>query len=362
MRQEVVERRKWVEEAHFLDMVSAVNFSPGPNATELAIHVGQLRAGVRGLVVAGTCFLVPAMLICIPLAWAYVTWGALPQALPIVRAIGAAVVAVVSMATYRFGRAAIRGFFSIVLAIGASLAAFAAPRYIRIQPEIPVLMVSALLGALLRHWRGHGTKTLAFGLPVLFWGDLGRAAVRMLKIGATLFGSGYVLISYLQSEFVDRSGWLTQQQLLDTIAVGQFTPGPLLSSATFLGYVLGHLRFGGGVAGGVIAAVLATIAIFLPSFILVAILGPLLQRVRSLGWARGALDAMNAAVVGLMAAAAVRLGISALKIPDAARLDYINILIFLGTLVGMRAKVNPTWLIIAAACVGTLLMLFGIVT
>ncbi len=362
MEQEVVRRRKWVDEAHFMDMVSAVNFIPGPNATELAIHIGQLRAGTPGLVVAGACFIVPAMLISIPLAWAYVAWGELPQALPTLRAIGAAIVAVVVVATVRFGRTALRSPFGIATASFAALAAFALSRYGRIQPEIPLLLIAALAGAArgAAPSRGRGAKTLAIALPALFWGEAGRMTLSLLRIGATLFGSGYVLISYLQSEFVDRTGWLTQAQLVDTIAVGQFTPGPLLSSATFVGYLLGALRFGGGVAGGVTAAVLATAAIFFPSFLLVAVFGPLLQRLRSLGWARGALDAMNAAVVGLMATAAVRLGAAALLAPGTLRADLIGAAIFAASLLALRAKVNATWLVIAAGAAGTALSLLRV--
>jgi chromate transporter len=361
MEQEVVRRRKWLDEAHFMDMVSAVNFVPGPNATELAIHVGQLRAGTAGLVVAGACFIVPAMLISIPLAWAYVAWGALPQAAPALRAIGAAIVAVVAAATVRFGRTAARSAFGVTVAAGAAAASFALSRYGRIQPEIPLLLAAALLGAARgaarRGGGGRGARTLALALPALFWGETGRMALILLKIGATLFGSGYVLISYLQSELVDRAGWLTQAQLVDAIAVGQFTPGPLLSSATFVGYLLGSLRFGGGVAGGVIAAVLATAAIFFPSFLVVAFFGPMLQKVRSLGWARGALDAMNAAVVGLMATAAVRLGVSALLVPGTPRADLLGVALFAASLLALRARVNSTWIVVAAGAIGTALSL-----
>lgn len=357
MRQEVVERRKWVDDGHFLDMVSAVNFIPGPNATELAIHVGQLRAGTRGLVVAGACFIVPAMIISIPMAWAYSRWGELPQALPTLRAISASIVAIVAFATFSFGRTALKDPFSVILASCAALASVAVSRFWRVQPEIPVLLVAAISGGIRTRTRHSGPRTLAFAMPALFWTDIGRLALGLLKIGATLFGSGYVLISYFQSELVDRHGWLTQQQLADTIAVGQFTPGPLLSSATFVGYLLGHLRFGGGLVGGVIGAVVATVAIFLPSFLLVAVFGPMLQRLRSLGWARGALDGMNAAVVGLMVVAAVRLGASALVLPDTRRVDVVGIIILAGSLVGMRAKTNSTWLVIAAAGIGTVISL-----
>ncbi len=359
MQQEVVDRRKWVDGEHFMDMVSAVNFIPGPNATELAIHVGQLRAGFRGLVVAGACFIVPSMLISTFLAWVYVRWGTLPSALPTLRAIGAAIVAIVAWATYRFGRTALKGVFSIVVAVCAALASVAGSLYLRIQPEIPVLLAAAIIGGVRTRGGNRGARTLAFALPALLWTDVGRMALGFLKIGATLFGSGYVLVSYFQSELVDRHGWLTQQQLADTIAVGQFTPGPLLSSGTFAGYLLGSLRFGGGEIGGLIGAAAATLAIFLPSFVLVAAFGPMLQRIRGLAWARGALDSMNAAVVGLMVIAAVRLGSSALLVPGSARPDLVNDFLFVGALAGLTFKINSTWLILLAAGIGTLRSFLG---
>jgi chromate transporter len=292
------------------------------------------------------------MLINMALAWFYVGWGALPQAQPVLRSIGAVIVAVVAAATLRFARTAIKGAVWAAVALLAALAAFAAWRFARLQPEIPVLFAAALFGALRGRGRPKGARTLAVALPALFWTDLGRMAWGLLKIGATLFGTGYVLISYLQSELVDQRGWLTQRQLVDTIAAGQFTPGPLLTSATFVGYVLGAGTFGGGVAGGMIGAVTATAAIFLPSFVVVAIFGPMLQRVRTLGWARGALDSMNAAVVGLTAVAAVRLGISALTLAGPTRPDLLNLVIFACAALGLWARINATWLILAAALLG----------
>jgi chromate transporter len=161
-----------------------------------------------------------------------------------------------------------------------------------------------------------------------------------------------VLVSYLQSDFVDRLGWLTQRQLVDAIAVGQFTPGPLLTSATFVGYLLGHTKFEAGVTGGVIGGVVATVAIFLPSFILVAIFGPLLQQIRGKAWARGALDGMNAAVVGLMLIVAIRLGIGAVVLPHTHRVDALSLVILIASLIGLWRKLNATWLIIGAAIIG----------
>jgi len=267
MEDEVVERRRWMDRGHFLDAVAAVNFVPGPNSTELAIHVGQLRAGFAGLVVAGVCFITPAVLIILPIAWAYVTYGALPQVQPALRTIGAAIVAVVAVATVRFARAAVRDAFTVTLCAACAVGAVLLMRFTPLQPEVLVLAFAAAAGAL---WyakpRAAGARTLALvpaswlGLVSLDPGPFARMALFFLKVGATLFGSGYVLISYLQSGLVDDYRWLTQRQLLDAIAVGQFTPGPLLTTATFVGFLLGHGTFGGGNVGGVVGAIVATVA------------------------------------------------------------------------------------------------------
>ncbi|HWP40514.1 MAG TPA: chromate transporter, partial [Tepidisphaeraceae bacterium] len=200
-----------------------------------------------------------------------------------------------------------------------------------------------------------GAPMLAIAIPATYWPELARMALTLLKIGGTLFGSGYVLVSYLQSDFVDRLGWLTQRQLVDAIAVGQFTPGPLLTTATFVGYLLGHTKFAAGVTGGIIGGVVATVAIFLPSFILVAIFGPMLQQIRARPWARGALDGMNAAVVGLMFVVAVRLGIGAILLPQTQRVDVLSIVILIASLLGLWRRINATWLIIGAGLIGAAL-------
>ncbi|WP_428939642.1 chromate efflux transporter [Fontivita pretiosa] len=353
---QVVTRRQWLDRQHLLDLVSAINFIPGPNSTELAMHIGQLRAGFRGLLVAGACFIAPAMLIILPIAWAYVRFGSLPQVQPALRAIGAAVVAIIAFATWRFARTAIKDVFTTTLAMLVIAAALVFQRYIDLQPEIPCLFLAAIAGAIwyrMRRSRARARTTmLAIAIPATYWPDLARMALTLLKIGGTLFGSGYVLVSYLQSDFVDRLGWLTQRQLVDAIAVGQFTPGPLLTSATFVGYLLGHTKFEAGLTGGVIGGVVATVAIFLPSFILVAIFGPLLQQIRGKAWARGALDGMNAAVVGLMLIVAIRLGIGAVVLPHTHRVDALSLVILIASLIGLWRKLNATWLIIGAAIIG----------
>jgi chromate transporter len=362
MEDEVVERRRWMDRGHFLDAVAAVNFVPGPNSTELAIHVGQLRAGFAGLVVAGVCFITPAVLIILPIAWAYVTYGALPQVQPALRTIGAAIVAVVAVATVRFARAAVRDAFTVTLCAACAVGAVLLMRFTPLQPEVLVLAFAAAAGAL---WyakpRAAGARTLALvpaswlGLVSLDPGPFARMALFFLKVGATLFGSGYVLVSYLQSALVDDYAWLTQRQLLDAVAVGQFTPGPLLTTATFIGFVLGHSRFGGGAAGGLVGAVVATVSIFLPSFLFVAVFGPMLQRVRRNPLARGALDGMNAAVVGLMIVITLRLAGAAL-LKESRQIDWLNLAVLLASAVALlRWKVNATWIVLAAAVVGLLL-------
>jgi chromate transporter len=353
MEDEIVTRRKWLDRQHFLDIVAAINFIPGPNSTELAIHIGQLRAGWRGLIVAGACFITPAVLIILPLAWAYVKWGATPQIEPALVGIRAAVAAIVAFATFRFAQTALKDSFTIAVMCAVVGCAAILARFPRVQPEIPSLALAAIAGAVWYRRRQSSPTLLAIALPLGFWPDLLRLAGSMLKIGMTLFGSGYVLVSYLQSDMVDRYGWLTQQQLFDAIAVGQFTPGPLLTTATFVGYVLGDAKFGGGTVGGIIGAIVATLAIFAPSFLFVAIFGPMLQRIRQKLWARGALDAMNAAVVGLMIVVALRLaGAAMIDNARSMRLNLLAIIVFIVALVGLWKKINTTWLILGSGVVG----------
>jgi chromate transporter len=351
MENEVVARRRWLDRQQFLDVIASINFIPGPNSTELAIHIGQLRAGFPGLLVAGVCFITPAMLIILPLAWMYVKWGSLPQAQPALQGIAAAVAGLVIFATARFAQTAIKDPFSFFLACVAALIAVIGARFPQFQPELCALIFSAITGVLFRQ---RSSRLLAIALPITFWKDLLRMTLSFLKIGATLFGSGYVLVSYLQSTMVDRWGWLTQQQLVDAIAVGQFTPGPLLTTATFIGYLLGHSKFAGGVPGGIIGGIVATIAIFSPAFILIALFGPLLEKLRQNPRARGALDGMNAAVVGLMAVVAVRLAFPVIYIRSAHHVSLLGIIIIVATLFGLWRKINATWLILAAGAIGAL--------
>ncbi|MGB7161102.1 MAG: chromate efflux transporter [Tepidisphaeraceae bacterium] len=363
MEDEVVTRRRWLDRQHFLDLVAAVNFVPGPNSTELAIHLGLIRAGRAGLVVAGVCFIVPAVIIILPLAWGYCAYGTGPQALPrvagMMSAIGACVIGIIAAALWRFARTGIRDVFTAVVAIAVASTILLPARFAVYQPELIALAFAAVAGAI---WYGRPRPPSARApaaalmyLPGPWWdADLARLGLFFLKVGATLFGSGYVLVSYLKSGLVDQFHWLSEPQLLDAIAIGQITPGPLLTTATFAGYVIAHTTFGGGVAGGIAGAVVATVAIFLPSFLFILVLGPVLQRLRQNRYARGALDGMNAAVVALIFVVTLRLAGASFLPGGSAHVG--NILIALASLVLLIAfNLNSTWLILGAGIAGWLL-------
>ncbi len=355
MEDEVVRRRQWLDRRHFLDLVAAVNFVPGPNSTELAIHIGLIRAGFPGLVVAGVCFIVPAVLIILPLAWMYVKWGALPKASHVLSAINAAIVAVIAVALWRFVKLAIRDSFTVIIALAAIAGAFAARRFPQLQPDLIILALAAIAGALYSTRSKFNLTSLSPACLPMFLSaaeskQLWKATLLFLKIGATLFGSGYVLVSYLQVNFIDQTGWLTRQQLLDAIAVGQITPGPLLTTATFIGYILGE-RFIGNTGGAILGAVSCTLAIFLPSFLFIAILGRVLPAIRANPYARGALDAINAAVVALIFVVLLGLAQSSL-FPD-WRPDFFNIAIASASFLALlRWNLNSTWIVLAAGILG----------
>ena len=360
MEDDVVTRRQWLDRQHFLDLVASVNFVPGPNSTELAIHIGYVRAGVPGLIVAGVCFISPAVLIILPLAFFYVRSGSLPQVAAAMSGINACVVAIVAAAAWRFGVTSIRDGLTIGIAIVAAAIGFIGIRYPQIQPELLALALAALMGAIYYARPRFRVDIAPLLLPLAvsprWWSDAGKMSLFFLKVGATLFGSGYVLVSYLQIGLVDQFHWLSKTELLDAISVGQVTPGPVLTTATFIGYVLGAKQFGGGVAGGVMGAIAATIAIFLPSFLFILVLGRVLPRIRRNRFARGALDGMNAAVVALIVVVCWRLGAATL-VPG-GKPDALAIIIALASLAAILWKnVNATWLIVAAGALGIVRLL-----
>jgi chromate transporter len=337
MRDEVVVRRQWLSEERFLDLLGATNLIPGPNSTELAIHIGWQRARWAGLVVAGTAFIVPAMVLTAALGWAYVRYGSLPSAGWLLYGVKPVMVAVVVQAFWGLVPRAARTVWLRVLGCAAALLAALGGN------ELLVLFGSGGL-ALLASRRAAPALAVA-PWPVLAVGSAaaGAGAVTLpglffvfAKIGSVLFGSGYVLLAFLRADLVQRLGWLTEAQLIDAIAVGQVTPGPVFTTATFIGYVLS------GPAG----ALVATVGIFLPAFVFVALSGPLVPRLRASAAAGAFLDGVNVASLALMAVVTVQLG-------RAALVDVPSAVIALGSLLLLvRLRVNATWLVLGGAALG----------
>lgn len=351
MRQEVVARRKWVTEQQFLDLLGASNLIPGPTSTELAIYLGYARAGPLGLILAGALFILPAMVLVLAFAWAYVRYGALPQVSALLYGIKPIIIAVIVQAIWGLARTAVKTWrlgLTVVLAGGSYLAG--------LNPLFPLFGLALLvMGVENRsrfrpHRPARGAVRAILAAPLaaapLHPGAIAPAAAGgaslavlfliFLKIGATLYGSGYVLVAFLRDDFVRRLGWLTDRQLLDAVAVGQFTPGPVFTTATFIGYL----------TGGWAGAVLATVAIFLPSFVFVAIVYPLVPRLRASPWTAAFLDGANAAALGLMAAVAWQLGVSSLVDPLTVGLAITAAALLI------RYRANSAWLIVGGAAAG----------
>ncbi len=350
---EVVQRRKWLDERHFMDLLSATQLIPGPNSTEMTMHIGYVRAGWRGLLISGLGFILPSTGLVLALSWLYVRYGELPETAGIMYGIGPVVIAILVQALTLLGRKILHQPLEWVVALLACLMylldlnpiavliglglAFAIIRMIR-KPPLSTGM------AVLAPWAAIGGKLTASAIPlassapfslwVMFW--------TFLKIGAVLYGSGYVLLAFLQADFVNHLGWITSQQLMDAIAIGQLTPGPVFTSATFIGYLL----------GGIPAALLATVGIFLPSFIFVALSNPVIPRIRRSRRAGLLLDGINLASLGLMAGVTIDQGILALReLPGWG--------IFIISLLLLSRKVNTTWLILGGGLIGLGFSLFS---
>ena len=298
MRDEVVRRRGWLSDQQFLDLLGATNLIPGPNSTEMAMHVGSVRAGRAGLIVAGLCFIAPAAVLVGILAAAYVRYGTTPEASWVLYGIKPVIIAIVLQALWALGRFALRTLPLVAIAGTAFGLYLAGINELIVLATAGVVALLLLRGAIL-----PGLALLA--LPAAVGSaafNLLRMFLLFLKTGAVLYGSGYVLLAFLRGDFVSRLGWLTDQQLLDAVAIGQFTPGPVLTTATFVGYLL----------AGIPGAVLATIGIFLPGFIFVAVSHPVIPRLRRSRTAGAVLDGVNAASLGLMAGVTLQLGRAAL--------------------------------------------------
>jgi chromate transporter len=357
MQRELVEQRGWLTDAEFLDLVGASNAIPGPTSTEVALYTGRRHGGLPGLVVAGLAFIAPAALMMGILAWVYVRYGSTPAVNDVLDGVKPVVLAIVSVAVFRLGRTAFTSRLLIGIGVGVLVA------YVVGLNEPVLLLAASAVAASARLWRGGsaGPPAAAVGAFLAAVGRMaaqpevagalpavGAAAARaesadlprlfgaFLKIGALLFGSGYVLLAFLQRDFVVSYGWLTEGQLLDAIAVGQITPGPLFTTATFVGYLL----------RGVPGAVVATVAIFLPAFVMTAVLEPVIARLRNQPLTAAALDGLNAAAVALMAGVTWVLGRDAVvNLPTA--------LLAGGALLALlRWRVNPVWIMAAGAACG----------
>lgn len=349
---EVVKRRKWLDDQHFLDLIGATNLIPGPNSTEMAIHVGYVRDGFLGLVVSGVSFILPAMLMVIALAWGYVRFGSLPQTEGVLYGIKPVVIAIIVQALWNLGQKAVKnlplailglavlalyfmGVNEIALLFGGALIAMVGSNLQRLRERLMGgMLLAGLPGSSLiaSSW----LATTPFKLSTLF--------LTFLKIGSILYGSGYVLLAFLRTDLVVRLGWLTDQQLIDAVAIGQVTPGPVFTTATFVGFVL----------GGLPGALVATLGIFLPSFFFVAISNPLIPRIRESRLVSGLLDGVNVASLGLMAAVTWQLSrASIIDLPTA-----LMALVALGIL--WRFRVNSAWLVLGGAAVGLLKVAIGV--
>jgi chromate transporter len=348
MRDEVVTRRRWVSEQQFLDLLGASNLIPGPTSTELAIYLGYARAGWRGLVLAGTLFILPAALISLALAWVYVRYGSTPQAAWLLYGIKPVIIGVVVQAIWALARTAVKGW--LLAAIGALVLGLyaAGVNEIVLLLGAGVLVVAARNAGRLRQRPRALVLVPMLGAPAL--STAGAAAVDpvslffvFLKIGAVLYGSGYVLLAFLRNDFVVRLGWLTDQQLIDAVAVGQLTPGPVFTTATFIGYIV----------AGTSGAALSTLAIFLPSFVFVAIVYPIVPRLRGSAWMSAFLDGANVAAIGLMLAVTWQLGRSAVVDWPSAGLALV------ATILLLRWRINSVWLIAGAGVIGTMVHWLG---
>ena len=341
LHDEVVVRRKWISEQRFLDLLGATNLIPGPNSTEMVIHTGFIRAGYGGLLVAGVGFILPAASIVLVLAWLYVHYGSTPTAEWLLYGIKPVIIAIILQALWGLGRKAVQSVW--LGAVGIAVLGL----YLAGLNELLLLFVGGFLTVAVRYGRakiqGKGITALLPWLGMVSTGflaqivpfSLGRLFLIFLKVGAVLYGSGYVLLAFLRNDLVVNLGWLTDQQLLDAISIGQFTPGPVFTTATFIGYVL----------GGLPGAVLATVGIFLPSFIFVALISPVVPRLRQSELLAAVLDGVNVAALGLMAAVTWELGRSAI-------VDWLTLLLaVVAAVLLFRFKLNSAWLVLGGGLV-----------
>lgn len=351
MEDEFVNRRQWLTREHFLDLLGATNLIPGPNSTEMAIHIGYTYGGFLGLIIAGICFTLPAVIITGILAAIYLQFGDLPQIAPLLYGIKPAVLVVILDALWRLGKKAVKSRELLLIGLGVAVLLFAGIN------EVIALLLGGVLGMIWLVTRLNQTLQMLTTAVVLQGAiatqtasnnsvtpTLTQLGLFFLKIGSVLFGGGYVLIAFLEGELVGQYHWLTKQQLLDAIAIGQFTPGPVLSTATFIGYLI----------LGIPGAIVATVGIFLPSFIFVAALNPLVPKMRKSKWTAAFLDAVNVSSVALMLVVTITLAQATLFQPF--DLVALAIALIAGILV-FRYRLNTAWIVLGAALLGWLVSL-----
>lgn len=343
MEDEVVTKRKWMTRDHFLDLMGATNLIPGPNSTEMTMHCGHERAGWKGLFVAGLSFIFPAVVFTTILAYLYVSYGKLPQIEPFLYGIKPAVIAIILSAIFKLGKKALKNWQLGVIGAATVIASLCGIN------EITIILAGGFIGLLCLGVPQMTDKKLNVFTPI-FLISSGIALTKtvtntklflvFLKVGAILFGSGYVLVAYLDAELVEKLGWLTKSELLDAIAIGQFTPGPVLSTASFVGYQV----------NGIWGALAATLGIFLPSFIFVLLLNPIVPRLRKSKLASGFLDAVNISAVGIMIGVTYRLSEEIL-----INWQSITIALISMVLVFYYKKLNAFWIVIIGAVLGYIL-------
>jgi chromate transporter len=350
LRDETVRRRHWLEDAEFLDLFGAVSVLPGPSSTQLAIVLSRRRAGWAGLLLGGACFILPAMAIVLAMAWAYVRYGTTPTGGGVLYGVGPVVIALVVVAVWelahgRVARHREQGWLAMVGLAAVGVGALAA--YLVGVNVLVILAAAGLLVTLVANWRRLRpasrclpavlpVELLAAAVPARRHPGLAAITVEFLKLGVVVFGSGYVLLAFLRRDLADGLGWLDTRQVLDAVIAGQITPGPVFTTATFLGYLL----------GGVPAAVVATAGIFLPSFVMVAALEPLVGRIRRSPWTGAVLDGVTMGALGLMAGVTIDLGRTAITDPLTAVVAVAALVVVL------RWRPNALWLVLAGSVIG----------
>lgn len=345
MEEEIVSKRKWMSQQHFLDLIGATNLIPGPNSTEMTMHCGYERAGVAGLFVAGTCFIFPAVLITGLLAWFYTAYGQLPEVQPFIFGIKPAVLAVIAVAILKLGKKALKSYELAILGILVIIASFLGVN------EIFALLGAGVLGTFYfysKHKLSGNLKSIAplllFYIPSVKITTVSTLSIfwTFLKVGAILYGSGYVLFAYLDAELVAK-GWLSREELMEAIAVGQFTPGPVLSTSTFIGYQLGAWQ----------GAIVATVGIFLPSFLFVWLLNPLISKMQKSKVLRYFLDTVNMAAVAIMLVVLFEMSRTSLTDWKAIAIALVGLALTFGT----NKKVNAMWVILIGSVLGYVLQI-----